>query len=107
MTDIVERLRHWGGALNTEAADEIERLRATPWQPIATAPRDGTLKILARFNEQGKLRWVKYGSWRKSYLDGYREAWRETDVAPDAHAGYFELTPTHWMFIEPPQPSES
>ena len=70
MTDIVERLRYhadnegWPPPLLTQAADEIERLRRlrqqaldaaarlrkernnAGWQPIETAPKDGTQVLL-------------------------------------------------------------
>lgn len=67
MADIVERLREpWSiskpldvTAERKEAADEIERLRAaSKWQPISTAPKDGT-EFIAYRDDAGPflLRW--------------------------------------------------
>lgn len=68
-----------------------------PWQPIETAPRDGTRVLIALY-ECNQERWVdiaKYGNetplgcitkWQNAYGQGY--AWR----------------PTHWMPLQlPPQ----
>ena len=56
MSDLVKRLRHEACAtsykqdkpwdLLMDAADEIERLRASPWMPIETAPMDGKPVLL-------------------------------------------------------------
>lgn len=72
MTDIVEKLRYraerirpWKASeaidqlVILEAAAEIERLRAaSQWQPIATAPKDGT-EFIAYRDDAGPflLRW--------------------------------------------------
>jgi hypothetical protein len=67
------------------------------WQPIETAPKDGTFIILARFNE-GFAEEVSGGDWNQypklgqHGLNGF-EAWI--------------TSPTHWMPIPPPPARQS
>lgn len=104
MNDIVERLRVWPAAYGEDslsstyvgwvmkqAADEIERLRddapaqGAPWQPIKTAPKDGTrilVGIKDRFPKNTYVaRWL-------------RDAWSIGPLGGEWHA-----YPTHWMPI--------
>lgn len=104
MSDIVERLRDAarikGYGLHGEAADEILRLRseleqaqqaafkAMEWQPIETAPKDGTsIVINTNAHDDGIViaRWYRYNG---------LEAFRDWDADPH--------TPTHWMPIPLP-----
>lgn len=117
MTDIVERLRdaerHFAAiivegatsytlSMMREAAAEIERLRALhQWQPIDTAPRDGTAIIaLLRyrngtvFDEPLSIRWHDpWGQWVFSgCLIGIQNSAKDED----------NVDPTHWMPLPPP-----
>lgn len=108
MTDVLERLKNYIPGENTdciaeriaEAADEIERLRALLdaglWQPIETAPQDGS-PILATggglaeavdivtYNEQ-------VGAWNATNYT--------LDDRDDEIDGYSR--PTHWMPLPGP-----
>lgn len=88
---------HW---LERQAA-EITRLRAelsqetnsstTEWQPISSAPHDGTDVILAHWLDDIPL-WVAVSSWLD--LSG-----KESSQADDGywHCEVREGVPTHWM----------
>ena len=84
-------------------AAEIARLRAelaaaeaAAWQPIATAPRDGTwilgwsqrdmqpFRISWGRNHRGDLAWCSVGG---SFVDGYVTHWRPTPTPPAAENG--------------------
>lgn len=57
------------------------------WQPIETAPRDGTRVLLAGEGLVRECRWC-YGDWQ----DPVYGEW------------FFETTPTHWVPLpEPPK----
>lgn len=98
MTDIVERLRSKLLILLDsqfvpitdeelqEAIDEIERLRSL-WRPMASAPRDGTQILGARFDQIKIVGSIMHWS-RLS------EAWFSL-----ATGDY--LRPTHWMPLPP------
>ena len=82
----------------SKAAVKVERIKsAAEWQPIETAPKDGTFIILGYAGSH-----VSEGRW---VSDPSRNHWRETgwfdtdaDVLCD-HPG----RPTHWMPLpEPP-----
>lgn len=61
------------------------------WQPIETAPKDGT-EIWSYNGKQGRMKWSEgqdWGLW----------IWADellSDVDPDAEQ------PTHWMPLQPP-----
>ena len=62
------------------------------WQPIETAPKDGTKIVIAEFDEHEK-RWLfRTDHWRK-YLMDFDEGWGGL------------MVPTHWMPL-PPLPEE-
>ena len=76
----------------------IEAVKVSPWQPIETAPRDGTFLILAYYCQRS-AGGFEIGAWQTPpdgrpsgwYTSGFRslEAW---------------LDPTHWMPLpDPPQ----
>ena len=69
------------------------------WQPIETAPKDGTLVIL-----YGGYFGVSLGSWREDdYLAERGEMW--LDNSYDEYSTGFAswpLEPSHWMPLPPP-----
>ena len=74
------------------------------WQPIETAPRDGTLVILGSNKEVGEGSYVKYsGGGHK--VDGWV-------LSTDHHgldhyyADIMQHPPTHWMPLPPPPPTD-
>jgi len=82
---------------------EVERLRAlTNWQPIETAPRDGTWILLTG----GSVDWdwdgdskprVVAAQFRERNADSWQFAWFDA-----GYYGEYE-NPTHWMPLpEPP-----
>lgn len=75
---------------NTRLAAEIERLRAAlEWQPIKTAPRDGT-----RFTAPNMYGAPTVGMWTNLY-DG---CWYDLQIG---HLnGHWK--PTHWRPLPPP-----
>lgn len=78
------------------------------WQPIATAPKDGTYVMLwGKWEDEAH----GFGPW-PAYWDRGDEEWLSS-VTPQEHlgAGVFKCLyiqePTHWMPLpQPPQESE-
>lgn len=87
----------------------------TKWQPIATAPRDGTVVRLKRVFERRKITegrgyfgdlTIRYGGF--DYLAAVGDR-RHEPVSEKTHIGvwihedraHLFPTPTHWMPIEP------
>lgn len=120
--DIVERLRKIslrrsaGFSIKTaasEAADEIERLRASPaqaavWQPIASAPRDGTIILLG--NKGSEPTPAYWGLARKVIGHGADKKfpWVFLDVTNGInHRRDDETGPSHWMPLPSPPPQTS
>lgn len=75
---------------------ENEKLRAAlQWQPIETAPKDGT-PILAREKGAGPAVYMMCAMWSGSELEG----WRIPGARGWTNARWFH--PTHWMHLPPP-----
>lgn len=72
--------------------DKHKRERSA-WQPIETAAKDELPRMIARFDDRGRLCWVARGFWHarwKNWNDG---------IEPSGLAH-----PTHWMFIPQVRP---
>ena len=72
----------------------------TEWQPIETAPEDGTYILLGN----------RHGTWVGKYLDRYISGYRPSNpwhsmMLNCRHMGRFpSVVPTHWMPLpEPPE----
>lgn len=100
--EILERMNEWrrsdlpvfdGGEMpcpkefGLAIDDAISKLRAMEWQPIETAPRDGSIILL---HEMGR---VAAGYLRESSND----IWVEPDFGNDLH-----INPTHWIPLPSP-----
>lgn len=76
------------------------------WQPISTAPKDGTMILLYRPNayEWGK---VTPGKWNEQKYskkpNPYWEIWLKIGGISEAR----EWIPTHWMQLPPPPKEEA
>jgi hypothetical protein len=66
------------------------------WKPIATAPQDGTLVLVAiRESEQGPAQ-VDVARWAKP-ARGHEKCWVSADSAPDCPIIYAEGELAFWM----------
>ena len=80
----------------------------TAWQPIETAPKDGTEILSVRCSELGHLiycvvRWeaeFELADWDDDAL--YRGAWTGDRVGSFNYEEYEEERPTHWMPLPAP-----
>lgn len=92
--------------LNSEAlVDEVKRLRArlaeakTPtWQPMETAPLDGTAVLLTE-EDEGEPVTGAYVDFNGEPPSDYHSGWF------DRISGEHEIHPTHWMPLPSPPPS--
>jgi hypothetical protein len=76
----------------------LEIMAMGEWRPISTAPKDGTIIVLAQRYD------VVAGRWDSAENERY--PWRFLDNTIDGLNGYEEGArgPTHWMPLpEPPQ----
>lgn len=78
--------------------DEAQRQATPTWQPIETAPKNGTWILLAAKDDREENLAVQSGFWSIIY-DGWRD-FKNDNCA----IGGFE--PTHWMPL-PPAPTAS
>lgn len=76
----------------TEAKGTAES-RSEAWQPIATAPKDGTVVVLADWSDYHQW-WSFTTSYWRRYLDDFGEGF-----------GWVGHEPTHWAPLPPPQDS--
>ena len=118
--DIIDSLNDWSGNLDrdydrraidilNEASDEIARLRKlTEWQPIATAPKDGTAVLVMRDIWPGtKSGHAEECNGHNTYVAEY---WPDEGDSDGCWMCYMDLIqdpqcpidPTHWMPLPPP-----
>ena len=102
MGDLVQRLRDWPpyadeDALMDEAADridaltaEVERLKGQDWQPIETAPKNGTCVLVVS----------QHGSWFAGFFVAY---WAGDHWAYSVNR---RCNPTHWRPLPTPPASQ-
>jgi hypothetical protein len=77
-------------------ADELEAALADQWQPIETAPKDGTEIVAGRFNHH-------FNKWESGVVTWTDETWK---VVPTRDYRLSFLG-THWMPLpSPPQDEE-
>jgi hypothetical protein len=76
------------------------------WKPIATAPKDGTLVLVAiRESEQGPAQ-VDVARWAKP-LRGNEKCWVSAESAPDCAIIYAEGELAYWMALPTSVPRSS
>jgi hypothetical protein len=88
--------------------------RASQWQPISSAPKDGRTFLLGYPNQLGKWRTVR-GQWFTNEeisewenADDFEAGWYETSVENDELPNCWLISPTHWIPLPaPPQDSTS
>ena len=79
------------------------------WQPIETAPRDGTWILATRKGEEFfKCRWMTAYTLAEEYggsaCDYIQACWDDGDIQTCWDDGDNEATPTHWMPLpDPPE----
>lgn len=73
------------------------------WQPIETAPKDGSVIDLWADAWGGPRRYPNC-RWRADeWLDDYERCWeQEYSEAMGAYHARYEFEPTHWMPLPPP-----
>ncbi|HEL4191549.1 TPA: hypothetical protein UM521_000346 [Stenotrophomonas maltophilia] len=81
------------------------------WQPIETAPKNGSSMLLGHFNSAGNWRTVR-GRWFSAEkiemewenADDFESGWYEESVEADDIPNVWPTTPTHWQLL-PAAPS--
>lgn len=71
------------------------------WEPIETAPKDGTEIIVSRASENGKAPDYAHVAWWSAYK-GNGE-WTLVNTGDYAASSDIYFKPTHWSRLEPPQ----
>lgn len=93
--DEIRREGHagWGNTCE-QAADAIDAWQSG-WQPIETAPRDGTRVLLARCRDDGSYEWM-YVAWCR------RTQWRISENVARNYYSTVDSEPTHWQPLPDP-----
>ncbi len=71
---------------------------ATQWQPIETAPKDGTEILIGRFDEDGS-EWYATAEW-------WVRSWAFMWAKNIDHPVLIDFEPTHWRPLPPPHTNE-
>jgi len=75
----------------SERVHEQEAVLPSQWQPIETAPKDGTDVLIAEYGDVAIAHWDRFG--RGRWL-GPRDNYGQCEI----------MQPTHWLPLpEPPQ----
>jgi hypothetical protein len=87
--------------VSSDFARQLEReiTQATQWQPIETAPRDGTLIVLKGPPvDPSQPPRIKVGKWDKFFLTAERHSpWMQEDGCEFIYPYYYKrLMPTEW-----------
>lgn len=79
------------------------------WQPIETAPKDGSCFLLWRpYPGRASLLQFSVGRWcSDKYAKKPRPYWSSQDEAIHGKRWAIDYQPTHWMPLLPPPGSES
>jgi hypothetical protein len=83
------------------------------WQPIESAPKDGTTFLGASPNNSAAHPWLIRVMWWDEHFENagwddkkddviYRAAWSSGRVGSWNYEEYAEEKPTHWMPLPPP-----
>jgi len=87
----------------------------TDWQPIETAPKDGSWVLITSYNTANWSDGVDRSYWQTQTAHFINGHW-VTESYPDSHYGYMEVEylttyadgPTHWMPLPaPPKENEN
>ena len=102
---MTNRTQHCAGCRERQA--EIDRLLADKWQPIETAPKDGTVVLLYKPDERMVGEYMLAGYWGQ--WPGINDCWIACDGKPQGYlsgvTGTYQGHPTHWMPLpNPPAP---
>lgn len=116
--EVVDRLTEQGRLTNEYAhallacadAWDREQQRDSPWQPIETAPKDGTPVLIGWHDDAGA--WQERRAWwdREFAIEGcdddmntlWKQAWTDYRVASFGYEEVWEYEPTHWMPLPAP-----
>lgn len=106
---------YWSDAYETQlaklayAAGVAAALQSSGWQPIETAPRDGTRVLLyAPTNDDFEPAQIDFGTWfvpceaRYVQIDGTNTYRMETKQGPGFWDSVLAPYPTHWRPLPPP-----
>ena len=106
------RIEEGKGAVLMELLQELStRVREQEWQPIATAPKDGTDILISMYNIRGEYQGQNIAGWSKWDEDGY-ETEPHWAVTCGKYGGgglsYVDSTFSQWKrVVEPPKPIQA
>jgi hypothetical protein len=75
------------------------------WQPIETAPKDGTVIDLWGYGWNGKYRRMANCRWYDELGDGEFTGWEQEYAESPSYRNLRGVTFTHWMPLPPPPTS--
>lgn len=95
---------HWAEPFWKAARADANAQAGDLWQPIETAPKNGSSMLLGHFNSAGNWRTVR-GRWFSAEkiemewenADDFEAGWYEESVEADDIPNVWPTTPTHWQ----------